>query len=252
MTTGDLKDVIAAYFERTATDLTVSGVDLGLRALNNARKTLERQRDWFNQQVVGTLLVDPDNGAMLGNATLFLDDEIGIDVKSVETFYLVAEAENPVGLIPIYHHGKQTVSVKAKKRVRNSRMVLDGETRYPSDDVRVNFPLPSNVGNQVFLHGGKVFLYPRPEAVTQVAFDCQVWMEDYDSDNDSDWMIEAAPDYFQWAAIIELNHLWGQFVQTQDGNLPPPEKMKAEALASLIEWDTQLFEAGRQPRATNA
>jgi hypothetical protein len=248
MTTGELKSIIAAYFEKTTGDLTINSVDLGLRALNNARKTLERQRAWFHQQEIGQLLVDPTNGALLANAVLYEDDETGIDVKSVDTFYLVDTTQSQNQLVPLYHHGKQTVMVRAKKRLAKGWMGDD--FRYRSDDSGL---LVNNRSmQQVYLHGGRVYLNPAPSDAVTVVFDCQVWMDDYTGDNDSDWMIEASPDYFQWKAIIELNNLWGQFVSGQDGNVPPPEKLLNEAINSLIEWDGMFYEAGRQPRATNA
>lgn len=248
MNVGILKAIVAAYFEKTVSDLTVNTVDLGLVALNNARKTIEKQRDWFYQQIRGQLLVDPTNGAQLGNMAVYGDEEIGVATKSVETFYLTDTSTTPTTLIPLFHHGKQTVMNKAKNRYQR-RLSSDGN-RYRSDDESPF--LNTRTTAQVYLHAGVVYLNPPPSEATTVVVDCYQWMDDYTEDADTDWLIENGADYLQWKAIIELNHLWGQFVSTQDGNVPPPQKLVDEALAVLIEWDSQLYEAGRQPRATNA
>ena len=52
--------------------------------------------------------------------------------------------------------------------------------------------------------------------------------------------------YLQWAAIVELNHLFKHFVYRQEGNLPPPEKLRDEALEKFVMWDAYRFEQNRR------
>lgn len=62
----------------------------------------------------------------------------------------------------------------------------------------------------------------------------------------TDWFVDAAASYLQWAAICEVNMITNTFVPRQEGYNSPPEKMRDASLAALIEWDNFLYAQGQQ------
>lgn len=47
--------------------------------------------------------------------------------------------------------------------------------------------------------------------------------------------------YLLWAIIVYINHRFKTFVFRTEGNLPPPQQLRDEALAAFIEWDTDRY-----------
>jgi hypothetical protein len=54
-----------------------------------------------------------------------------------------------------------------------------------------------------------------------------------------------ASQYLQWGTIVQLNHLYKEFVFRQEGNLPPPEKLRDEGLEAFKQWDAFRYEQFR-------
>ncbi len=52
--------------------------------------------------------------------------------------------------------------------------------------------------------------------------------------------------FLVWGTVVFLNHIFKTFVYRQEGNLPPPEKLRDAGLASFIEWDAAKFETNRR------
>ena len=213
MTVGQLKTISAAYLHKDPTDFVRGGVDLVLVALNNARRTAERMNDFLMQTEVCELLVDPTS-----------DD----------------------GDIPLYHHSKKNIAVWTSERNLAARgRYLTTDFRYPDDSYLRTF----RVGpTEVYINGRRVFLNPAQETSKVLAIDAILWMTDYTSDSQTDWMTENCPEYLQYAAICELNYFTATFVPGLDGNLAPPERLKKEALETLVRWDSSQISNGRNPR----
>lgn len=62
----------------------------------------------------------------------------------------------------------------------------------------------------------------------------------------TDWFVDVAAEYLQWAAIVEVNLFTNQFVARQEGYNAPPEKARDNAAQKLFEWDNYLV-LGEQP-----
>lgn len=62
----------------------------------------------------------------------------------------------------------------------------------------------------------------------------------------SDTWTNYAAQYLQWGAIVQLNHLFKHFVFRQEGNLPPPEKLRDEGLQAFKDWDASRYEQNRR------
>lgn len=243
MTVGQLKTISAAYLHKDPTDFVRGGVDLVLVALNNARRTAERMNDFLLQTEVCELLVDPTDGGSLEDAYLRGDDEeTPVKIKDYKTFYLTSDD----GDIPLYHHSKKNIAVWTSERNLAARgRYLTTDFRYPDDSYLRTF----RVGpTEVYINGRRVFLNPAQETAKVLAIDAILWMTDYTSDSQTDWMTENCPEYLQYAAICELNYFTATFVPGLDGNLAPPERLKKEALETLIRWDASQISNGRNPR----
>lgn len=59
------------------------------------------------------------------------------------------------------------------------------------------------------------------------------------------WTTKGAQ-YLQWATIVQLNHLFKQFLPRQEGNLPPPQTLADAGLQNLITWDIYKYEGFRR------
>jgi hypothetical protein len=59
------------------------------------------------------------------------------------------------------------------------------------------------------------------------------------------WLSKGAT-YLLWGSIVEVNHLAKEFVFRQEGNLPPPEKLRDDALETFRQWDSFRYEQFRR------
>jgi hypothetical protein len=65
------------------------------------------------------------------------------------------------------------------------------------------------------------------------------------SDTSDVWLTKGAQ-YLLWGGIVEVNHLAKEFVFRQEGNLPPPEKLRDAALETFRQWDAYRYEENRR------
>ena len=65
------------------------------------------------------------------------------------------------------------------------------------------------------------------------------------SDTTDIWLRQGSQ-YLLWAAIVQINHLCKEFVFRQEGNLPPPEKLRDDALETFKQWDSFKYEQDRR------
>lgn len=111
--------------------------------------------------------------------------------------------------------------------------------------------LASDIGNttasntHVFTSG----LLARPSGAATAAsgtFTGTATVAATDVDSTSDTWTEYAAQYLQWGAIVHLNHLFKHFVFRQEGNLPPPEKLRDDGLVAFKDWDSARYENNRR------
>ena len=62
----------------------------------------------------------------------------------------------------------------------------------------------------------------------------------------SDIWLTKGSQYLLWGGLVEANHLAKEFVFRQEGNLPPPEKLRDSALEMFTQWDTFKYEQSRR------
>lgn len=62
----------------------------------------------------------------------------------------------------------------------------------------------------------------------------------------SDIWLTKGSQYLLWASVVHLNALHKGFVFRQEGNLPPPEKYRDDALQAFIDFDLFKYEQNRR------
>lgn len=243
MNIGQIRKAVAGYLQVPESEL-YRGVDLLLMALNNARKTAERNHDWDCQRVIVISTATNGVGSLNGNKLLGVTPDEFVNIKTAETFYL----KQGDALLPVKHSSRLHAANKARERF--DRRSIDYTGRYAkSIDLQMvtNYNGNLRLPNQVLLHGSQYTMEPAPEGSVDLAIDCYRWLEDYTANDDTDFFVEHGSDYLMWSAIVELNYLVQAFIPQTEGNLSPPEKMRDGAYASLLEHDNFIQETGRFP-----
>ena len=101
---------------------------------------------------------------------------------------------------------------------------------------------------EVVISGSRVSLVPDITEATVLYFDGYQWLDDYDSDSDTDFFIKHGSQYMLWSALCELNKLVKQWVPRQEGNLSEPTKERDTALEALIRHDKAVIDNYKRVR----
>lgn len=185
-----------------------------------------------------------------GTPTIALGSAQFAGVREIISFSYL----RPDGIrIPIDFSNPDVPIERDRTRVELGRFA-DSYMRYPSDA-----DLVSNRSRTcLYQRGSMIYRYPHlaqgdvnnPVIVT---FEGYGWLPAYltsqltDSPDQAgpaeDFLLTYGSDYIQWATIVELNYIFGTFVQREEGNLGPPEQAKADAWKRLIEWDGAIVDA---------
>lgn len=67
-----------------------------------------------------------------------------------------------------------------------------------------------------------------------------------EADTTSDIWTTHGQQYLLWGTVVHLNQLFKEFVQRQEGNLPPPQALADQGLQNLITWDIYRYEQFRR------
>ena len=122
-----------------------------------------------------------------------------------------------------------------------------GRPRYPTDGEARSGPLGLS---RIEVVGNSVYLFRKTESADT---ELELGLEVYTFQNDwtsvsgvDDTWTKHAHQYLIWGSVVYLNHTFKHFVYRQEGNLPPPEKLRDEGLSALVEWDVARFEGSRR------
>lgn len=239
MTLTEIKAVVAAMFKKTAGDLTVNSIDLFLHAANNARRRAELLHDFESSRIVADLAIAGASGGLLSAVTNVQGSATG-GVKSVTA---VSRVDGNG-----YFRPSQFKRFDMALENLRSESFLDAEywfnDRYQDDEGTW-----SDRSGIVQL-GGKLYVYPYDSDATDTVNVRLVgfgWLPAYTTGllgtADIDLFVTRGAEYLQWAAIVELNHYFKEFVARTEGNLPTPEKMRDSALRELILQDSYSVDA---------
>jgi hypothetical protein len=240
MTLFELKATAAAYLGKSVTDLTVNGVDLGLAALNQVRLNAELQNDFEFSRKLVTLDVDGVTGGSLDDVVTYVGED-SVEVKSVIDVGQFDEAGN---LLPAEW------STVSESLIRQREENPSAVPRYPTDGQAVAGPWG---GRRFLFSGSDVFFYPKVDDTTfTVGIEVYTFTTDWVDDDLAEDSTVGAPwttrghQYLLWASVVHLNNLFKEFVFRQEGNLPPPQTLADQGLASLISWDIFRYEQFRR------
>lgn len=227
MNLATMRKVCASYHGKTIQDLTDAdtGADLYLTAVNNARKTAERDHNFEDTSILGALMVAHTTGGALADVV----------ISPPNIFSGVREV--------VSVHGMGTNGTQTPLTIRrpNQGFQRNIPARYPTDAQAV-----SSGCNYLIFRGGYLFQYPDLTGTADLDIEIEGygWLNDYtdamlvDTAATPDFIVEHGFEFLQWSVIIELNYKFQTFVFRQEGNPGSPERLKQAAWESLVNWDS--------------
>lgn len=245
-TVAQIKDVIYGYLQKTTTlekaELTVGSMDLVLVALNNAREFAEMAHDWSFAEVecfvtTSSRTLSPSTNtvwdAVWTTATL-VGTSTSVSVRAWRDWALYFEGTRK----PLDVNTRRGLLDREMEQKRKGKVRYQGAT-----DTLIR---PGKV--EVVISGSRVSLVPAVTEATVLYFDGYQWLDDYDSDSDTDFFIKHGSQYMLWSALCELNKLVKQWVPRQEGNLSEPTKERDTALEALIRHDKAVIDNYKRVR----
>ena len=237
MTIANLKTFIAVYMGRaTSADLTLNGLDTALIALNAARRKAEQAHDFKYSEQDVYLSITAAGGLLTAcYPEVGLTDTI-VGVKRVQNVSLPVASS---GYQPIEFMGNDEWIARTKRQI--------GRQPYDASKTLTQLGVTANLNPVCYQIGQTLFLDPAP-GTTTVQLGVVRWLPEY-TVSETDFFTDLAPEYLQWAAILECNKFWRRFVDKQESNIDEKAvtEMRDEALASLIAWDTSTARGTSTP-----
>ncbi len=226
MTLGNLKTKIARYLQKPEAEFVSGDQDMLLEALESARIQAEQRYSWNRQRASLDVVVPPAGYD-------FTDDNI----KTIDNAWMVKDGQT----YAIQVRTQKSFATRAQRIMRSRGGA--GFSRYPDDAVLNPFLSCKSSQRQLVFHGNTIKVEPALTVNTTIRLDCQTWMETYYEQDDTyeDWMLQYGHSYLFWQAVIEVNHFTKSFIPRQEGNLPPPERLAAQALEDLRNHDSSRF-----------
>lgn len=214
--------MLAGYMGREPSTFAVYGVNLLARAINQARKSAERQHrfECARESVVvrGVSLTD---GGLLSSAVSVQEPGRRVSVRTIERAFLPFSDNSGQFLIEV-------VSRDADMREigRHFKNVQTTDPRYI---------LPgANAGTfRLVRNNDRIYLSPFDQtsasASRDVYMDVVKWMPDYTKEEDSDFFLDHCEDYMLMRAVYQLNFM-----------LKEDQRVTISAAAMKDAWETVL------------
>ncbi len=247
MKVGQLKTLIAAYLHETDMAKYVKGtgadqVDLLLVALNNARRTAEREHDFAACLKGGYYSVGASGANWVTGVTWW---DVGTQkVRKVKNWYLRGSdgiAGGEYGNNTIIRGLDNDTKVKAQAALNYNGLVCPSQAEAGN-----NFYSDPLLGqSHVVINGQKIKLYPTPTTTQILPVDACFWWPDWTTSTEDDWFTEYGSEYLMLQGIVEVNKLLSVYVGNEPGNLPPPMKDLERALTQLIATDEDSTDASQ-------
>ena len=246
-----IKTWLAAMSHRTTVnDLNPSNwspagpnIDLGLVAINSARRYLERAHDfkYAEKNVFVSIPASTAGGLLTACHETSALTGTHVGVKRVSSV-----------LLPVASSSYQPIEFMTEDEwvARTRRQI--GRQPYDATKTLAQLGVTTNANPVCYQQGQTLFLDPQPTPSAIVAqLNVTRWMPDYTADADTDFFTDRAPEALQWQALIELNKLFRVFVPKQESNVDEAslEKYRDEALQSLIAWDISTARSTSTPDA---
>lgn len=237
-TIGDLKSIIAGYFvdaqganTPVATYTNINGQDFLLLALNNARRSAERLHDFqYSMENISLSIAN-------------VGSDVLDSVKRVSDVMLPVAGGDymPIELITNDEWNSRVTRAVGTQPYDATRSLTD----YGLANIN---PVAYQQGRTISLAPAVQFTFPVAARLNVVKF-----LDDYTDDADTDFFTAFAPDYLQWAGIMELNKYAKTFVPRVEGTLPEAsvQTFMATAYAALLEWDGAQLSGSSTPVQPN-
>lgn len=235
----EIKTEVANYFEIAVADLTKLSQDMFLVAANQVRRRAELLHDFEFSRKLATVTVNGVTGGSLDSAVLYGTATV-VDIKSVIEVGLFDQSNN---LRPV----EWTTVAESLERQRAD----NGYTapRYPTDGWFQSSP----IGQQRFdFTGSTVYRFPKDESnnftlgMEVYTFSTDWVAGDLSGTPLTDTWTKYAAQYILWGTVVQLNHLFKEFVPRTEGNLAPPTALRDEGLEAFIAWDSARYEQNRR------
>lgn len=230
-TVGNLKDLMARYMgpNKTASDLTIDGFDIGIFALNAARRKLERLVDLRYSEIQGALSISSSGGAISAITGL----------GTGATLKRVVDVELPIAAgdyMPIEYLTQKEWRDRVRRQI--GRQAYSVTATIASLGIADVNPFAYQQGQTIFLAPAAQFTFPVAARVNVIRF-----LADYTANGDTDFLTQWAPEYLQWEGILEINKYFRRF-GNKDTEVAIDEKevgaFAQEAMQSLLAWNASL------------
>lgn len=237
-----IKQQMASYMGKQAvadlnpsTDMGGINIDLGLYALNTARRKFERAHDFKYAEINGALSITASGGLITAATGL----GAGATIKRV------VDVELPIAggdYIPIEFMTEDAWTARVRRQV--GRQAYDPLATLASLGVSDENPIAYQQGQTIFLAPAAQFTFPVAARLNVVRF-----MADYTTDADQDFFCDYAPDALLWSGLLELNKLFRRYAPKQEGNISDEEivAFAAESTQALMKWDTETVRGTSTP-----
>ncbi len=235
-TLAQIKKNIASYCQVTEAELTENSQDLSLYAVNQVKMMAQLNHDFYFQNKLCTLNINSITGGLLTSAVLY-GTETPADIKLILD---IGQLDDTLNFVP----AEWTTLEEGSERMRADHE--DRLIRYPSDGqvlAQVCY------ARRFTLINDTLFSLPKSETSETIPVAIQAYVFDapYSSmDTTSDFWTTRGEQYLTWAAIVQLNYRFKQFVARTEGNLPPPAELAQQGLQAIIDFDVYRYEQKRR------
>lgn len=239
-TVGNIKDFVARYMGRTtANDLTVNSFDIGLYAINGARRRAERLVDFRYSEIRGDLSIASAGTLLTAAANL----GTGATVKRV------VGVELPIAggdYIPIEFLTQKEWRDRVRRQV--GRAAYNPADTLTTLGIAQGSPVAYQQGQTIFLVPASI-TFPVAAKINAIRF-----MPDYTGNSDEDFFTQWAPEYLQWQAVLEVNRYFRRFASKEMEVTVDEKEVGAyakEALQGLLMWNASIDEGTSTPPGTD-
>lgn len=240
MTLTEILTAAASVHSKALADLTVNSQNLGLVALNNARRAAEMQYDFEFTRKLVTVSVNGVTGGSLAAAVAYGTVTPVLEVGTIVDVGLFDQDGN---LWPV---SWTTIGASMERSRNSSKTILP---RYPTDEQILSW---RGSDSRFTFSGDSVYVFPRDSSHNfTLGIECYVvtpdWVSGDLSGSPAPWATHGAQ-YLLWSIVSELNPMFQTFLFRQEGNVgeQTPDKKADTALTRLHEWDIMRFEQLRR------
>ena len=225
MTYLEFRTFVAAALQRSEASLTVNGVNLLAKAVNMARKNVERRYDFELAKVVAKLTVPFGQLQSLDDAVDPADETEKVSIKTILRVQ-IASTGVPIGYLSRDAHQRRLERQFARAHIE---AIASGLTATVSNLNLIRF------GNSVYLSPPNAQDWSESGASLAVFMDVVAWMADYVDDDDTDFLLEHCADYL----MLETYRYLQLFIK-EDSRLNVSDEKMSSAWHALMTWNNNL------------